>query len=230
MSKWQVFEGFYQRSELLTDKALDGYLANAEILESDARSGIKVAKLADGNMLKFFRVKRWYSSARLFSYARSFCRNSERLRALNIPTVKIIQLFHYEDSERTAVLYEPLAGLTFMQLLKNEDLAEARVSDLGKFIAHLHEIGVYFRGLHLGNIVLTPEGQLGLIDISEMTISPFRLSQHRRLRNFERFWRKKEDQLAFGEKNIEIFSRHYDEACKKIQMPAAIVKNTLASS
>lgn len=76
MSKWQVFAGFYQRSELLTDKALEDYLANAEILESDARSGIKVAKLADGNKLKFFRVKSWYSSARFFSYARSFCSNA----------------------------------------------------------------------------------------------------------------------------------------------------------
>lgn len=227
MIKWQIFAGFYQRSELLSNDVLQGYLENAEILEADPRSGIKVAKLEDGNMLKFFRVKRWYSSARFFSYARSFCRNAERLSALNIPTVKIKQLFHCESALRTAVLYAPLPGRTFMQLLKSGELTESHVRSLGQFIAHLHDLGIYFRGLHLGNIVLTPEGQLGLIDISEMTISPFRLSLHRRLRNFERFWRIKEDQQAFGEKNVTLFSHHYEAACQKIQMPAEVIRNTL---
>lgn len=230
MSKWRIFAGFYQRSGLLSNELLTRYLATSEILEADPKSGIKVAKLADGNMLKFFRVKRWYSSARFFSYARSFCRNAERLSALNIPTVKVKQLFHCENSLRTAVLYEPLAGTTFMQLLKNACLTEAHVSALGKFIAHLHDLGIYFRGLHLGNIVLTPEGQLGLIDISEMTISPFGLSQHRRLRNFERFWRNREDQRTFGERKIEVFSQSYSVACNKIQMPVCIVNSTLSRS
>lgn len=227
MSKWNIFAGFFQRSELLSKDVLQGYLANAEILEADPRSGIKVAKLEDGNMLKFFRVKRWYSSARFFSYARSFCRNAERLSALNIPTVKIKQLFHCESALRTAVLYAPLPGRTFMQLLKSGELTGAHVRALGHFIAHLHDLGIYFRGLHLGNIVLTPEGQLGLIDISEMTISPFRLSIHRRLRNFERFWRRKEDQQAFGERNIALFSHHYAAFCQRIKMPAEAIRNTL---
>lgn len=229
MSKWQIFADFYQRSELLSNDDLERYLVTAEILESDPKSGIKVAKLADGNMLKFFRVKRWYSSARFFSYARSFCRNAKRLRALNVPTVRVRQLCHCENSLRTAVLYAPLPGVTFMQLLKNKTLAETHVRALGRFIAHLHDLGIYFRGLHLGNIVLTPEGQLGLIDISEMTISPFRLSRHRRLRNFERFWRKNEDQQAVGEQYIEIFTQSYVAACQKIQVPADEIGRALRS-
>lgn len=227
MIKWQIFAGFYQRSALLSNDVLQEYLANAEILETDPRSGIKVAKLANGNMLKFFRVKRWYSSARFFSYARSFCRNAKRLQALNIPTVQVKQLFHCENALRTAVLYAPLAGVTFMQLLKNKTLTQTHVKALGQFIAHLHDLGIYFRGLHLGNIVLTPEGQLGLIDISEMTISPFRLSLHRRLRNFERFWRRKEDQQIFGEKNVALFSHHYAAACQRFPMPEDVIRNTL---
>lgn len=217
---------FYQPSQLLTNRTLEAWMLSARILEQDG-FGVKVAELADGNMLKMFRVKRWYSSARFFSYARSFCRNAGRLSALNIPTVQVKQLFHCENSLRTAVLYAPLPGMTFMQLLKSGELAEAHVRALGQFIAHLHDLGIYFRGLHLGNIVLTPEGQLGLIDISEMTISPMRLSQQRRLRNFERFWRRKEDQQAFGEQSIEVFSQSYVAACQKIQMPTDAIKSAL---
>lgn len=217
---------FYQPSQLLTNQTLELWLADAKVLEQD-RFGVKVAQLADGKIIKIFRVKRWYSSARFFSYARSFCRNAKRLTELNIPTVQVKQLFHCESALRTAVLYEPLLGSTFMQLLKSDALTEAHVSALGEFIAHLHDLGVYFRGLHLGNIVFTPNGRLGLIDISEMTISPFRLSVRRRLRNFERFWRKKEDPLTFGERNIAIFARSFVNSCSKVQMQEDAVKNAL---
>lgn len=213
MSKWQVFAGFYQRSVLLTDKALEDCLANAEILESDARSGIKVAKLADGNMLKFFRVKRWYSSARFFSYARSFCRNAKRLTWFGIRTVNIVNLYHFSAGGRTAVLYAPLAGKTMMQLLKAQSLDAVIIEKMGRFIADLHAKGVYFRGLHFGNIVFTPTGELGLIDISEMTIFPWPLSLNRRLRNFERFWRNAADKEAFGLESIRLFSQAYCQAC-----------------
>lgn len=217
---------FYQPSQFLPNQTLDAWLTNANILEQDG-FGVKVAQLADGNMLKLFRVKRRVSSARFFSYARSFCRNAKRLAALSIPTVQVTQLFHCENALRTAVLYVPLQGATLMQLLKKGDLTETHVQALGQFIAHLHDAGIYFRGLHLGNIVLTPDGQLGLIDISEMTISPIRLSAKRRLRNFERFWRKEEDRIAFGERNIEVFTQSFVHSCKKIQMPAAVVKSAL---
>lgn len=230
MRKWRIFAGFYQRSELLTDKALEGYLANAKILESDARSGIKVAKLADGNMLKFFRVKRWYSSARFFSYARSFCRNAKRLTWLGIPTVNVQQLYHLPTDGRTAVMYAPLAGKTMMQLLKAQSLDAVIIEKMGRFIADLHAKGVYFRGLHFGNIVLMSTGEFGLIDVSEMTIYPWPLSLHRRLRNFERFWRSTSDRDTFGMKNVEAFSQAYCDGCEQQKIPIAAVKNALIRS
>src|SRR5690554_7055274 len=50
---------------------------------------------------------------------------------------------------------------------------------------HIQDLGVYFRSFHLGNVVLTPENELGLIDISDMKIFRRPLSQWQRKRNYE---------------------------------------------
>ena len=47
-----------------------------------------------------------------------------------------------------------------MELLRSRPLTEELLEKLGGFIAYLHDWGVYFRGLHMGNIVLTPSGDL----------------------------------------------------------------------
>src|SRR5690606_35574721 len=64
---------------------------------------------------------------------------------------------------------------------------------LAEFITHLHECGVYFRSLHMGNIVLTPDNQLGLIDISDMRCLGRPLSRRMRDRNYRHLLRYEND-------------------------------------
>lgn len=109
------FTGWLRKSRLLTADEFERLKAGAEVLERDA-NGIKVLRLQNGDILKLFRVKHLVSSARVYSHARSFCRNAERLRLLGVPTVTIRQLFHFPDRIHSAVLYQPLPGTTLRQL------------------------------------------------------------------------------------------------------------------
>jgi len=185
----------------------------AEILGEDPR-GIKVLKLQDGNILKIFRIRNRISSAYLYSYARRFCRNASRLQKLAIPTIKIKQLFHFSDSSNAAVSYEPLPGETLKKLIHAGELSDKLCADLGKFIAKLHNDGVHFRSLHLGNIVLTPSGALGLIDISDMSIYSWGLLTSTRIRNFRHLWRYPKDIQALGEKKWLIIENAYFSHCR----------------
>src|SRR3546814_830511 len=117
-------------------------------------------------MLKIFRVKRVISSARIYSYARRFCRNAARLHRLNIPTVTIKQLYHLTESAGSAVAYTPLPGQTLREIAHDGELDAPLLSRFGAFVAELHDLGIYFRSLHFGNIVLTADHRLGLIDIA----------------------------------------------------------------
>lgn len=171
------------------------YLAlreNATVLEADG-SGDKVLLLEDGTILKLFRRKRLISSALLFPYAQRFADNIDALKKRGIPCPDVIATYRIASISRDAVRYTPLPGLTIRQVLKEHGESAPLRVELGTFIAHLHDRGVYFRSLHMGNVILTPESKLGLIDISDMKCQRRPLSDSKRLRNFQHLLRYKED-------------------------------------
>lgn len=174
----------------------------AKILEQDG-FGPKVYLLADGNYLKLFRRKRWFSSALLSPHSKRFLTNAAALESLGIPSLKPIGLFRLEDDLWTAVVYSPLPGQTLSQLLRNgEESWSDLLPPLARFINLLHHKGVYFRSLHLGNIVRTPKGELGLIDIADLQMRRRPLSRnliHRNREHFEKYVRKEKLALPTGE-------------------------------
>lgn len=221
-----MFRFWRQPSEFLSQDILNDWLQYANVLESDP-SGIKVIQLKDGRILKFFRVKRLLSSAQLFPYSKSFCRNAKRLNYLNIPTVKIIKHYSLANRKLSAELYQPLEGISARQLMLAQKLTQAHCEALGQFIADLHDNGIYFRGLHLGNIILMPDNRFGLIDIAEMSIYPWCLGCKRRFRNFDRFWRDFEDKFLFGYDSIHALIKGYHASCKKVDIKLKEIEKRL---
>lgn len=186
------------------------HLIDAKVIEHDPR-GIKVLQLPNGDYLKVFRLRHRFSWARFQGYAQRFCKHAERLSASGIPTVRIIDCYEVKNARlldyplavsqaETAqaietithtfvVHYAPLAGDTLKDLLYQQRLQTAHIHQLGAFIAELHQKGIHFRSLHLGNIVLTPDGKMGLIDIADMKIYPWPLWFNTRLRSFRHLTR-----------------------------------------
>jgi hypothetical protein len=171
------------------------YLAlreGAAVLEADG-TGDKVLRLTDGSILKLFRRKRLITSAAWYPYARRFADNCRTLAERDIPCPKVLKLYRIAQIARDAVHYAPLPGLTLRQVMNTEQDQAALRQQLGSFIAELHSKGIYFRSAHLGNIVCTPEGRLGLIDIADLRTFSRPLSKRQRLRNFKHMLRYKED-------------------------------------
>jgi hypothetical protein len=165
--------------------------ASGKTLEQDQR-GIKVTLLPDGRILKVFWLRGFFTSSRVYSNARSFCRNAQRLQLRGIATVSHCELFHFAGSTDTAVIYQPLAGQTVREMLKMSQFNELTAQKLGQFIAELHKKGIYFRSLHCGNIVSTPSG-FGLIDIADLKIYLWQVWAKTCERNFDRLMRYQED-------------------------------------
>ncbi|HSI94948.1 MAG TPA: toluene tolerance protein [Methylophilaceae bacterium] len=211
MYKPVFFIGWLRKSRQLTAAEFEQFGADAEVLEQDAH-GIKVLRLADGDILKLFRVKHLISSARIYSHARSFCRNADRLKAIGIPTMAIKQLFSFTNSSNTAVLYQPLEGRILRQIAQSDGLNDVLLQHFGSFVAKLHSQGVYFRSLHLGNIVVTENGKFGLIDIADLSIRPWKLLFSERMRNFRHICRLEEDRNYIGLDGWNIFSAAYRDA------------------
>lgn len=168
----------------------------AEVLVSECVNGQewpKVLRLQDLSFLKLFRLKRYLTSARLIPYAVRFQRHVKRLQLADIPTVDIQAVFKIATIERTAVHYRPLEGQTLREYCDTHDLDRSHAVQLGQFFEFLHRRGIYFRSIHFGNIVLTPNHRIGLIDVADMRFRRGPLKMGLRIRNLRHLFRYDSD-------------------------------------
>lgn len=160
----------------------------AEVLERDPH-GDKVLRLSDGTILKLFRRKRLLSSATLRPYARRFVANAGALARIGVPVPEVIGILRVAELARDIVHYRPLPGATLRELARQGLDPERRArlrNSLSDLIVRLHDAGIYFRSLHIGNVVVMPDDRLGLIDFSDLRVHPWSLGRYLRARNLRR--------------------------------------------
>ena len=76
--------------------------------------------------------------------------------------------------------------------------------------------------MHLGNVVLTPEGQLGLIDIADMKVYGGSLRKGLRLRNLHHLWRYEQDRRAisiYHQAFVSTFDAGYRDEASRMFAP-----------
>jgi len=170
--------------------------ADSDIVEQDG-FGVKVLRCNNGDYIKVFRIKHRISLARILNPAKRFCDNAERLQALGIDTLQPLALYRLVHAGRWAVRYQPLEGETLRALIKQSALPANIIADLGAYIAQLHDKGIYFRSLHPGNVVLQPNGKLGLIDVLDCRFRWLArpLNAWQRERNMQHFFRYDDGKL-----------------------------------
>lgn len=188
----------------LSRAAFDTLQAHAQVIEEDGL-GPKVLRLENGNFLKLFRGRRCYTSDSFNPYSERFAVNSERLQGMGIAAPKILDLYQLKDGS-TAVLYQPLPGQTLRQVMQSMGspaVRQALVERFGKFLAVLHDKGIYFRSLHLGNVLLMDDGEFALIDIADMHLYPSALRIALRQRNLRHMQRYPEDRRWLFEEQLQ---------------------------
>ncbi|MCX4026098.1 toluene tolerance protein [Endozoicomonas sp. SM1973] len=199
--------------KILSREEFNQLTKGAAIVEQDG-CGVKVLSLLDGTFLKLFRNKRFISSARIYPYARRFADNANSLKKAGIRSVTVLETYKIKLPPRSIVRYQPLSGKTVREVaIGNLDaLKQNQIKKIAQFIATLHNKGVYFRSLHLGNILITTDGSLGLIDIADMKFYNKPLSVGKRIRNFRHLMRYKNDAKLLLQNEPVSFIDSYLEA------------------
>lgn len=184
---------------------------SAEVLATN-EFGASVFRTSDGAILKLFRPCRWFSTALHCSYAKRFILAARELKSRGVPTLEPEALYWMKARNQHAVLYRPLAGQTLRRLLDGEGEIELLMSNLASFCASLHGKGVYFRGMHLNNVVVGVDGEYGLIDLSSATFSSRALGLRKRVRNFKPFVRLEPDRQTMTAYGSQRFIERYLQA------------------
>jgi len=182
-------------------------IGGAELLEWDPH-GPKVWLLPNGRILKLFRIKRRLSGALFYPYSMRFARNARRLRQLGIATVEVERVAWCPAVRRHLVIYPKLEGEQLEGLFAGED-GELYLRQFATWMAHLHHLGVLFRGLHLGNILRLPDGELALIDVGDMSFRGRPLKPRERVRNFRHMLRRARHLALFQKLGLPVLLQAY---------------------
>jgi tRNA A-37 threonylcarbamoyl transferase component Bud32 len=190
---------------------------DAKELEWDAH-GVKVLLRPDDRIVKLFRIKHIVSLALFYPYSLRFRRNAQRLTERGINTVTVEQIFYCHAIRRHGVVYPLLQGDTLEELLESQPDSADLMQRLARYIAQLHHKGIYFRSLHLGNVLLLENGELGLIDVADAHFSSGPLFWGKRVRNFQHLFRRRAHRTLFERFGTERFVDIYLDAAG---LPAA---------
>ena len=150
------------------------------------------------------------------SYAARFAQNAKELTKRDIVTTEIESTCRVPELERSCVFYKLLQGETVRDYIETIDPGEVSslMEKLGGYIALLHNKGVLFRSLHLGNILVTEDGGFGLIDISDMSFNRGSLMLFQRIRNFRHMDRHPSDRVALASNGCKSFIQSYLKVSK----------------
>lgn len=168
----------------------------------------KVLETKTGEMIKlFYPRKKRLSSNSYKPYALRFCNNARQLRSLNFTAPDIKKIQYCPDLMTHVVYYEKLTGETMdtCPAIKTQE----NIIPIVAFIAKLHSKGVFFRSIHLSNLLYNADGNFALIDISDVKFTKKSLPLYLRYRNLKHVLLYKEDQNFWNNFGVNNFLHHY---------------------
>lgn len=157
---------------------------------------------SDKTITKVWAKKaKFFSSARFFPYAKRFISNAARLEQKGVAVPVLLEHLTIKGTPVHLVRYEELAGNSIRCLLKNAP-SEVDMRGLAQFIFALHQQGIFFRAIHLGNVIQMPNGDFGLIDFTDVSFYSKPLSHQLRASNIATPLRYRSDLELIQEANL----------------------------
>ena len=158
------------------------------------------------NIIKIFYRKRLCSIRTLLPAGKCFVRNSRALAKRDVATLSPQTYLRCKHGCCEIVIYPNLIGDTLRDTVTAEN--PQLLFKFAQYLADLHRRGIFFRGIHLGN-VLYNDGKFYLIDIADLKCTFYSLLPWQRARNLRHLLNYHEDATLFNETNKKIFLETY---------------------
>ncbi|MEX2489378.1 MAG: hypothetical protein WD356_07610 [Pseudomonadales bacterium] len=195
----------------LTTTELAEYIDENEILYG--RVGRPEVMLTpDGKIVKCFYPRKKLSTSTFLPQAKRFSINARKLRDRNIPAPIVDEVLYCKAIPVHLIVYSWMDGEDLRFLCSNGHIA--CLSDLPAFLAHLHKQGIYFRAIHLGNLLRQKDDTLAILDMSDLRTQPYRLGAFQRARNLAHLINRREDKAYFVSYGIDRFIKEYIDCCQ----------------
>jgi hypothetical protein len=198
----------------ISQQELEALCQNGKAI--DSKGGYPAVVLhPDGTVTKFWaRKKGFFSSSTISPYSTRFIKNAAELTRRGVIAPEIISHAKLEHSHVRIVTYRSLPGESIRELLK-ENPTHVDIPRLAEYIFQLHEKGISFGGMHLGNIIQRPNDQgYGLIDFTDVKFYSKPVSLLRRAANLATPLRYQDDVKRITESGLPSLQQCYLDLLK----------------
>jgi len=170
-----------------------GKVNQPKVYEKDGHTIIKL----------FYPKQRLLSSDRIKPRAMRFYNNVKSLHThgYDVPQVNKVQFC--PELKMYVIYYHKIQGDDVRTLAKQGNLNI--IYNVAHLLADLHKNGIFFRSIHLENLLSKPDGNIALLDLTDVTFKSRALTIYRRYRNIKHLFQEPNDRelwQAFGVKNF----------------------------
>lgn len=171
----------------------------------------KLLENSKGKMIKVFYPKlKKFSSNHRKPYALRFSNNAENLQKKGIRTPIIDSLQYCQDYNAYILSYAKIPGEN-TRILANKNY-HAIIPLIAQYIASLHHKGIFFRSLHLENLLYDDNDGFALLDIVDVKLNQRPLNVLLRYRNLKHMFGIYDDRDFWKKNGIHEFMDIYFKA------------------
>jgi len=178
---------------------------NTVLFGSIDRPGIMLTP--DGDIVKCFYQRKRITRSALFPPAKRFAANSRELARKDIIAPMVTETLSCPEVPVDMVVYPKIEGEEIRDLCAAGDFSV--LGDFAAYLAELHSKGIYFRAIHLGNVLSFKASAMALIDIADLKSHRMPLSLFARARNLAHLFERDDDKVFFRQYGIEKFLQEY---------------------
>jgi hypothetical protein len=168
----------------------------------------KLLEKPNGEIIKVFYPKnKRFSSNHRKPYALRFCQNAEHLRNKNINAPLIQSIQYCAELDAYIIIYPKIPGEN-ARVLSNM-AARPIIPSTAQYIAELHDKGIFFRSIHLENLLYDEKQGFSLLDIVDVTFKKNPLNIFLRYRNLKHMFRISDDVAFWNHYGTSTFLKDY---------------------
>ena len=193
---------------LLTDSEYAKLTENAKLVKR-TRTKIRLLLSQDNNIIKHIYKRKLLSSSTIWPYITRFIKNAKYLKSKNISVPNVHAAYFYPTLNCYILIYDYVEQPTLHNIAKNDDFSF--FPKLAKFITELHAMGVFFKDIHLDNIIMN-DNEFTLLDLESLQYQRRPLTLRQRARNLAHLFNRKEDILFYQKFGWSNFLDHYFDA------------------
>ncbi len=196
--------------QVLNKKELQQFIKKHQVIcGTEERPALMLTP--DNQIVKAFYRRKRFSRSTFLPQAKRFVANCRKLLERNVRGPVAREVIYCPDIPVHMVVYERLEGQDLRELCAETD--SDCLDILPDYLASLHSKGIYFRAIHLGNVLFGAD-DLAIIDVSDLRAYNSPLGIFQRARNLAHLLNTKDDKSYFVSYGVSRFVQRYERCAE----------------